>query len=224
MMPTNSTPMSWFTRVCLGLLVAAMALLFLWPDQTPTPREPGPAVADADQAKSRSVSRTIERKPGKADERAPELEPPKPIDPRVAREQLRASILAQQARAAVPKPPQPAVANPSEHEAAPAGELRNRIGGHEDLLARLNEDFMPLAGECIDSARERDPDLAGMLTVNLEIMSDEELGSIVETVEFPTPDEIQDEELRTCIRETTLSMILPEAPSGQEQFMLTMPL
>ena len=83
---------------------------------------------------------------------------------------------------------------------------------------------MPLAGECIESARERDPDIGGMLTVNLETMSDEELGSIVESVDFPAQEETEDEELRTCIRETTLSMILPEAPSGREQFMLTLPL
>ncbi|PRP96396.1 hypothetical protein [Enhygromyxa salina] len=217
--------MSRFTQVCLGLMVLALAALFMWPDRSPGPQQAEPVADRADpagpQAASKSATRTIERPPSQA--KAPPSEPT-PQDARVAREQLRASILAQQARRAnEPAPARPDRAEPVE-AAAPTGELRNRIGGHEDLLAQLNTDFMPLAGECIDAARERDPDLGGMLTVNVEIMSDEELGSIVETVEFGDQDGINDEELRTCIRETTLSMILPEAPTGQEQFMLTLPL
>ncbi|KIG16073.1 hypothetical protein DB30_04945 [Enhygromyxa salina] len=217
--------MSRFTQVCLGLMVLALAILFMWPDRAPGPQAVEPAAAGADHAgpspASRSVSRTIERSPSKVNARPTE---PAAQDPRVAREQLRASILAERARAPVAAPPpQPTPANPSE-AAAPAGELKNRIGGHEALLARLNSDFMPLASECIEAARERDPELNGMLTANFEILSDDELGSIVETVDFPEPDETHDDELRTCIRETTLSMILPEAPSGQEQFMLTLPL
>jgi hypothetical protein len=210
-------------------MVAALALLFMWPDRAPAPGEAVPVVSadpagppGASRSASRTVRHTSERTPSEVAARPVEVQVE---DARAAREQLRASILAQQqARANVPAPTQPERANPSEPAPAPTGELNNRIGGHEDLLAQLNTDFMPLAGECIDAARERDPELNGMLTVNFEILSDEELGSIVETVDFADPNETQDDELRTCIRETTLSMILPEAPSGQEQFMLTLPL
>jgi hypothetical protein len=212
-------------------MLLALALLFLWPDPAAAPSvDGGSAGSSADphqtqaQPHDRSNVRKIELEPSKPPAREPE-----PSDARAARERLRASILAQQARAAEAKPAhaaeaKPARVDPSTPEAAPSGQLRNRIGGHEPLLARLNEDFMPLADECIEAARERDPDLAGMLAVNFEILSDEALGSIVETVEFAEQDEVTDEELHTCIRETTLSMILPEAPSGREQFMLTIPI
>lgn len=221
----NTRTIAWFTRVCLALLVGGLALLFLWPDQPSAPRDPDPAMADSPEpgaeADAPAETRRVELKPSKATGPAPT---PKPIDPRAEREQLRASILAQQARAAVATPTPAKPTAPNEQEAAPTGELNNRIGGHEPLLARLNEDFMPLASECIEAAREQDPELAGMLTVNLDVMSDEELGSIVETVDFADHNEVEHDELRTCIRETTLSMILPEAPSGREQFMLTLPL
>lgn len=107
----------------------------------------------------------------------------------------------------------------------PGGELRDRIGGREALVSALSDDFMPLADECIAAARERDPSLAGMLAIELEVIADEQIGAVVETVGFPEQNEVGDPLLQECIRETSLSSILPPPPAGgREGFMLTMPI
>ena len=131
--------------------------------------------------------------------------------------ELRAAILAKH---------RPAREEPTSVPAAKSGELRKRVEGHEALFAELQADFMPLADECIEQAQGRDESLEGMLALGLELLVDDELGPIVETIEFPADtNEIDDPELHTCMRESLLSMILPpEAESGRTALMLTLPI
>ncbi len=82
------------------------------------------------------------------------------------------------------------------------GELR-------DLVEAVSEDLMPLADECYEAAVLRDPSIAGMLDINIELVGDEDVGGIVESFELGDENEIQDEEMVECIRETTLSTIFP---------------
>lgn len=147
---------------------------------------------------------------------------------RARREQVRAAILAAaRAREAAAGPAGPA-ADPLAAEpppAAPTGELTKRIEGHEELFAELNRDFMPLADECIEQAQTRAPELAGMLAVGVDIVVDEELGAVIERVDFGEQNEVEEPELRSCVRESLLSMLLPPGSAdGREQLMLTMPL
>ncbi|MBC8070949.1 MAG: hypothetical protein IAG13_21665, partial [Deltaproteobacteria bacterium] len=112
-----------------------------------------------------------------------------------------------------------------EADEAPAGEgLTDRIGGRDALLDGLNHDFMQLAGECIEQARERKPELRGMIALELELVADAELGAVVEQTSFSDRNEVDEPELLDCIRETALSTTLPPPPEGgREAFMLTMP-
>lgn len=113
----------------------------------------------------------------------------------------------------------------AERPRATSGGLRDRIGGRDALVAALNDDFMPLADECLEAARERDPSLEGMLAISLDVIADEEHGAIVESVEFPENNEVHDALLHECIRETSLSTILPPPPEGgREGFLLTLPI
>lgn len=140
--------------------------------------------------------------------------------PAARRAALRERLLAAEAAREAARGPQP-----EPEPAASPGELTDRTGrGDPALLELLNTDFMPLADECIATAREANPELAGMLAVGVELLADDELGAIVESVEFPPTNELDDQELQTCIRETALSMILPPAPSGRDAFMLTLPI
>jgi hypothetical protein len=106
----------------------------------------------------------------------------------------------------------------------PPGNLRNRIGGREALIERLNQDFMPLASECIEQAEARSPRLAGMLALSLETIADEQLGAVVEVAEPAPTNNVVDPLLLECIRESALSLALPPPPaSGREKFQLTLP-
>jgi hypothetical protein len=104
------------------------------------------------------------------------------------------------------------------------GQLTDRIGGRKALLGALDRDFMPLASECIEQATERSPALRGMIALELELVADAELGAVIDTAKYPERNEVHDDELLDCIRESALSTTLPPPPEGgREAFMLTMP-
>lgn len=91
------------------------------------------------------------------------------------------------------------------------------------LVEAVSKDLMPLADECYEAAVERDPSISGMIDINLEVVGDEDVGGIVESFELGGENEIQDEEMIECIRETTLSTLFP-APedSGRQGARLTL--
>jgi hypothetical protein len=155
---------------------------------------------------------------------------PRKLDPdeQQRRARVRAQILeAQRARDAATgnESLSPAPGSPDDEPERPPGNLNKRIEGHDELVAELNRDFMPLASECIDEALARNPELAGMLAIEFEVVADEDLGAVVDTVEFPpNADQVVEDELQVCVRETLLSTLLPPgAANGREALMLTLP-
>ncbi len=214
----------------LAVLVALAIAWLFWPraptdfELVPPPDEPfpTPAAHGADLPDEAQMHRP---EPSASARPLRELE----TDKRAARDELRAKILAAEAAKRSLKrapPPRPSSAAPaSEDPGAEAGELKDRIGGRDALLAELNRDFMPLASECIEQARQRSPQLQGMLGLALETVADEDLGAIVESVEAPPANEIVDPELLECIQATALTLMLPPPPAGgREQFMITIPI
>jgi hypothetical protein len=146
-------------------------------------------------------------------------------DERRRRAEVRAQILAaQRARETAVEPDAVPHPVPSGEPERPPGTLNKRIEGHDELVAELNRDFMPLADECIEEALARDPELAGMLAIGFEFITDEDLGTVVETVDFPVEqNQVVQAELQECVRETLLSTLLPAGgQSGREALMLTL--
>jgi hypothetical protein len=82
-------------------------------------------------------------------------------------------------------------------------------GKLSDLVEAVSKDLMPLADECYEAAVLRDPSIAGMVDINIDVVGDEDVGGIVESFELGDENEIQDEEMIECIRETTLSTLFP---------------
>jgi hypothetical protein len=103
------------------------------------------------------------------------------------------------------------------------GELVDRVGGRSEQVAHLNREFMPLARDCIQQAQERSPDLRGVLTLQVETVSDEHLGAVVERAEVAASSAVQERELAECIRENAMSMTFPPPlSSGSDRFELTL--
>jgi hypothetical protein len=143
------------------------------------------------------------------------------------RDALRERILERErTRAAIAEDPSPGGADDDAGDApAPGPGLTDRIGGRDALMAALNQELMPLADECIEQAGERNPELRGMLALELELVADAELGAVIDAAGYPATNEVHDPELLDCIRETALSTSLPPPPEGgREAFMLTMPI
>lgn len=117
---------------------------------------------------------------------------------------------------------------PDEGDRDEAGDGAHRIkdksdGELSDLMDAVSKDLMPLADECYEAAVERDPTIAGMIDINLEVVGDEDVGGIVESFELGDENEIQDEQMIECIRETTLSTLFPApADTGRRGARLTL--
>lgn len=94
----------------------------------------------------------------------------------------------------------------------------------EEEMRILNHELMPMISQCLDQAHERDPRLKGMLAVELKFASAEELGSIVETAEPAPINELGDEELLECVRQSAFALELPvPGKDGRSDGMLTIP-
>jgi hypothetical protein len=89
----------------------------------------------------------------------------------------------------------------------------------------LNQDFMPLASECIEQAQARTPQLKGMLAIGLETIADEELGAVVDLADPAPTNDVLDPLLLECIRESAFSLTLPPPlTSGREKLEITLPI
>jgi hypothetical protein len=121
-----------------------------------------------------------------------------------------------------PQPqPKPEIESVPETERPPG--LVNHVEDRDELAAALNSEFLPLVDECIDEAIEGNPALSGMLTIEFEMVVDEDLGAVIDTVDFPTAaaDQIIQAELQECARESLLSTLLPPGKaSGREGLMV----
>lgn len=102
--------------------------------------------------------------------------------------------------------------------------LTNRLGPeHEALTKAINAELIPLTEECIELATARGPAPRGMLAIDVSAIGDEDVGAVVESVEFPEANELHDPELLECVRESSLAMNLPPPPEGgRTSFTVTM--
>lgn len=117
---------------------------------------------------------------------------------------------------------------PAETREAPrAGEPKgavDRTGELGEEVRIMNREFLPLVGECLDQARERNPRLRGMMAVSLKIATDEDFGAIFEDVQAAEGNELHDDELIECVRQSAFTLRLPAARlSGRDGIMLTVP-
>lgn len=102
----------------------------------------------------------------------------------------------------------------SEDAAPPQAPLQDRTGNHAYLARVLDEQLMPLVDECHALARETHPDIAGLLDLNVEILGDEDIGGVIDSLEPAPTNEIKDAGLLECVRESLLSVTLPPPKTG----------
>ena len=228
-------PRAWRYALGLAVLVLLMFVLVGVVGSGPAPANVEPSSRAAD-ASVTAADRT--RQVGSEASAVAREASARDAEARARRDRARARILEALARRDAAPSPEPEegrggaeasgedddAARPSEARSGPASPgIQDRIGGRDALAAALNEDFLPLADECIAEAQARDPSLQGMLAIELDVIADAEIGAVVETVDFPDSGEVHDALLHECIRETTLSTILPPPPEGgREALMLTL--
>jgi hypothetical protein len=88
----------------------------------------------------------------------------------------------------------------------------------------LNHELMPMVSQCLEQAHERDPQLKGMLALEVRFAGAEDLGSIIESVEPAAINDLGEQELIECVRQSAFSLQFPVPSSdrrGERQ--LTIP-
>lgn len=107
----------------------------------------------------------------------------------------------------------------------PPGTMADKSGG--ELAAEvkvLNHEFIPLVDECFDQAHERNPKLGGTLALSVTIAAAEGVGGIIESVEPAPMNQLHDEELIECARQSAFGIEMPNPKgNGRKEAQLTMP-
>jgi hypothetical protein len=217
----------------MALLGAALVGLWLMPSTEEVPAthsanalQPAPAFTPPSTSSSAEHGSIPSPPPSTAGEPRPvvrQLHGGRPITPEA--ERLRERVLDSLRRRQQDPATQSAGSKAAAAGHAP-GTMVDRTGElGEDTMRVINHELMPLVSECFDQASERNPKLRGTLAFNVELAGAEELGGIIETVE-PAPDrnQLQDDELIECVRQSAFSIQLP-APtkSGRTSRQLTIP-
>lgn len=201
-----------FKRLLPGLVVAAIVLgLVIWrpwadPSAPSQPHTADSAVSAVDRAPTRS--NTDDAPPPRAAAKKTKVSPQERTRYRRAIQRAIRERAQQKKKAKAPAAPQPTANN--DDDTPPHEGLKDRSGGKlARLMKDLHRDVMPLADECYEQALERDPTVAGSLNLQFEVIGDQDVGGLVESVELEESSEIQDPEMVECIRETLLSTIFP---------------
>jgi hypothetical protein len=214
--------------VLLAIAIAGVAAIATRRDAVASRSEAAQSAEHEAPVSNDRAPRPAEASLGQA-ERAAQAEPAKLVRARerAACDALRARIVSGERKVPAESPPKwhgaaAARSNEGDDPDRP-GELVDRAGGRSSLVAHMNREFMPLARDCIRQAQERSPQLRGMLTLQLETVSDEKLGAVIDRAEVPTSSEVQERELAECMRENALTVIFPKSiATGHEQFELTL--
>lgn len=99
-------------------------------------------------------------------------------------------------------------------DSAKVGTVVDKTGDHAEHVKVVNEDLIPLADECYALARETQPELAGLLVLDFEIIGDEDIGGVIESVQLGQGNELVDPGLVECVQESILATTLPPPEQG----------
>jgi hypothetical protein len=80
----------------------------------------------------------------------------------------------------------------------------------------VRNDYFPLAKQCYANALERNPKLAGTIEMSFRILGGPGIGGVVDDAKLGDGTTIDDAELRTCMRESMMSVTFDAPPEGGE--------
>ena len=87
----------------------------------------------------------------------------------------------------------------------------------------VREDMFPLLQQCYGDALLRQPKLGGRLVFTFTIVGDASVGGVVEDADFADESDIKDDEMRTCTRESMMTLTFDKPPSGGGYVTVTYP-
>jgi hypothetical protein len=82
------------------------------------------------------------------------------------------------------------------------------------IRSRIQDDLVPIAKECYESALEDEPKLGGKLVMKFAIVGDEEVGGVVEEADVDPTSDIKHPELLECMKESMLALSFAPPEGG----------
>lgn len=79
----------------------------------------------------------------------------------------------------------------------------------------MQEQFLPLAGECYEQLLAHKPEMAGNVELEFSILGDPSVGGVVVDVDLADGTTLRDPDFRTCMTESMYSVIF-DAPPGND--------
>ena len=146
---------------------------------------------------------------------------------RRARDAMRDQILEALRKREAASPTKPAATAQATAASAPAPAGEEPPHGHYDpqyIRASFRQDMFPLLRSCYGDALLRQPKLAGKLVLKFAIVGDPSVGGVVEDADFADASDIQDDEMRTCVRESLMTLTLDKPPEGGGKVTVTYPI
>jgi|GEM_PF-6081211 len=220
--------------LALALLAVAWTARPLAPDSSNSSR-PRPAVGDASVTGARPPSDNVQTLatggPARGHAGAPDTDAPRrpvtapPVPaPRPSAVPSDGSHPRLDTSAPATDPPAEASANDPLAGAAPDDEptgFRDRAGLGDDFAAAINRELFPLASECIDLAVARNPAVAGLLAVHVQVIPIDDGRALVSSIAARPDNEIDDPDLFECIEQSSFAV---EGLPRPASFDITMPI
>lgn len=141
-----------------------------------------------------------------------------PILDREKADRMRAAIL-QALAAPAPLPPNGAIPSEppthhlDEHPSMPS--FSDSDGGalRDYIKSVIHDDYFPLAKQCYEASLSKNPKLGGRISMSFEIVGDKKIGGVVDNAAYDDEETtIIDPELRTCLRESMMSVSFDAPP------------
>ncbi len=197
----------------LGILAYALASRDCAKSPGSTPNEGGTTSADEPPSLE---PRAGSSDPGATAEKGSIRDAGGPILDREKADRMRAAILAALAAPAEPNgaiPSEPPTRHPGEHAEMPSSTSGDGGALRDYIKSVIHDDYFPLAKQCYEASLAKDPKMHGRISMSFEIVGDKKIGGVVDNAAYDDEETtIIDPELRTCLRESMMSVSFDAPP------------
>jgi hypothetical protein len=105
------------------------------------------------------------------------------------------------------------------------GTMADKTGVMGEEVKIINHELLPMVEQCFDEALQRRPGLHGTLALSVKLAGVEGVGSVFESVEPIAKNQVSDDEMIDCVRQSAFSIDLPPPRADRRDGLeLTIPL
>lgn len=197
--------------VVLGVLGYALATRDCGAGSAPSP-------PDANTADELLNGASQTREPSRSD--PAELHDGGPVLDRAKADRMRAAIL----KALASQPEDPSAGGAAGHAAPSSGGAYPEMPSNESgdggalrdyIKSVIHDQYFPLAKQCYEASLAKDPKVHGRIALAFDIVGDTKIGGVVDNAEYDDEQTtIIDPELRTCLRESMMSVSFDAPPKS----------